>query len=157
MGDVVVGGRVNHFRSHSDHSLDGKGRLNVPTRFRDVLRRHFDDVLMVVPWEDCLRAYPQPVWEKIEVTLLDRIKEKPEQKRMMEHVIRVVTPCPLDKQGRILLSPKLRDLIGIEKDVVLSGVLKYFEIWDKGTWEEKQKPTTDEFESFDRAIIEWGL
>ena len=62
-----------------------------------------------------------------------------------------------EKQGRILLSPKIRSLFGIKKDVVLSGVLKYFEIWDKDTWEEKQKPTADEFESFDMAIIEWGL
>ncbi|MEA2083242.1 MAG: division/cell wall cluster transcriptional repressor MraZ [Thermodesulfobacteriota bacterium] len=148
---------MNHFRSHSDHSLDGKGRLNVPTRFLEVVRRHFDDVLMVLPWEDCLRVYPKPVWKKFEVTLSEKIKEKPEQKKMMEHMIRVVTPCPIDKQGRILLSPKLRAIFDIKKDVVLSGVLRYFEIWNKSTWEEKQKPTRDEFESFDMAIIEWGL
>ncbi len=157
MDETAINNKVNNFRGQSDHSLDGKGRLNIPARFRDVLGGYQDDSLMVVPWKDCLKAYPTAEWEKLEATLRNKAREQPAQLKTIKYMIGAVTLCSLDKQNRILLSPKLRAGGFITKEVVLSGVLEYFEIWDKTTWEQNHKPSADEFDNFDKAILEWGL
>ncbi len=148
---------VNHFRGRSEHSLDGKGRLSIPARFRDVLRKQYDGRLMVTPWNKCLRAYPLPQWEKMEMTLLANLREQPDMKKMISYMIGGVAECVLDKQGRILLSPKLREECGIGREVVLSGVMTYFEILDKISWEVDSKPTPEDFASFEISLLKSGL
>jgi len=68
-----------------------------------------------------------------------------------------VVECPIDKQGRILLPPKLREEGGINKEVVITGVMTYFEILDKQTWEADNKPSTADFESFEVSLLKSGL
>ncbi len=148
---------VNHFRGRSEHVLDGKGRLNIPTRFRDVLRQQYDERLMVTPWRKSLKAYPLPQWESMEMTLLTRLKERPDMNKMIKYMIGGVVECPLDKQGRILLPPKLREECGIQKEVVVSGVMTYFEILDKEGWELDNKPSEDDFETFEQSLLSSGL
>ncbi len=150
-------GPIYHFRGRSEHNLDGKGRLSIPARFRDVLRRQYDERLMVIPWHKCLRAYPFPQWEKLEVGLLASMREQPEMKKMATYVIGGVVECQLDKQSRVLLPPKLREEGGIHREVVLSGVMTYFEILDKKSWEEENKPTADDYASFDVSLLKAGL
>ena len=157
MVESIVKVPVNHFRGRSEHVLDGKGRLNIPTRFRDVLRQQYDESLMVTPWRKCLKAYPLPQWEKMEMTLLTRLKEQPDMKKMIRYMIGGVVACTLDKQGRILLPPKLRQECSIGKEVVISGVMTYFEILGKETWEKDNKPTEDDFESFEHSLLSSGL
>jgi MraZ protein len=157
MVDAIVKVPVNHFRGRSEHVLDGKGRLNIPSRFKDVLRQQYDESLMVTPWRKCLKAYPLPQWEKMEMTLLTRLKEQPDMKKMIRYMIGGVVACNLDKQGRILLPPKLRQECGIGKEVVISGVMTYFEILDKDTWEKDSKPTEGDFESFEHSLLSSGL
>ena len=157
MTSSVIRNPVNHFRGRSEHSLDGKGRLNIPARFRDVLRHQYDERLMLTPWTKCLKAYPLPQWEKLEMTLLARLQEQPDMKKMIRYMIGGVVECSLDKQGRILLPPKLREECGINKEVVISGVMTYFEILDKKTWEIDNKPTSEDFENFEMSLLRSGL
>jgi len=154
--DVLLN-QVNHFRGRSEHSLDGKGRLSIPARFRDILRKQYDERLMVTPWMKCLKAYPLPQWEKMEITLLARLQEQPDMKKMIRYMIGGVVECSLDKQGRILLPPKLREECGVDKDVVVSGVMTYFEILDKKSWEIDSKPTPDDFNKFEVSLLSSGL
>ena len=155
-GDLIVD-PTNHFRGRSEHSLDGKGRLNIPTRFREVLRLQYDDRLMVTPWLKCLKVYPVLQWEKMEIQLLEHLQDQPDMKKMIRYMIGGVVECPLDKQGRILLPPKLREEGGINKEVVITGVMTYFEILDKQTWEADNKPSTADFESFEVSLLKSGL
>ena len=147
-GDLIVD-PGNHFRGRSEHSLDGKGRLNIPTRFREVLGVRYDDRLMVYPWNKCLKVYPLFQWEEMESQLDERQKVQPDLRKMIRYIIGGVVECPLDKQGRILLPPKLREEGGINKEVVITGVRTYFEIRDKQIWEADNKFSTAEFENFD--------
>jgi MraZ protein len=156
VGELIVD-PGNHFRGRSEHSLDGKGRLNIPTRFREVLRAQYDERLMVTPWNQCLRVYPVQQWEKMEVQLLAHLKDQPEMSKMIRYMIGGVVECPLDKQGRILLSPKLREEGGISREVVITGVMTYFEILDKQTWEADNKPTVADFASFEISLLKSGL
>jgi len=131
--------------------------LSIPARFKDILRQSYEERLMITPWRNCLKAYPLPQWEKMELTLLARLKEQPNMNKMIRYMIGGVVECPLDKQGRILLPPKLRQECGIEREVVVCGVMTYFEILDRETWERNNKPSADDFELFEQDLLSSGL
>lgn len=158
MSDGGVRETVLRFRSYSEHTLDPKGRLNIPTRFRDVLKEQYgSDLLMVTQWQKCLRAYPAAEWEIFENILLDKGKNQPKFGDFVRYVITGVVECPLDKQGRILLPPALRASMSIEKDVVVAGVLQFFEIWDKSAWEEVSRQTRENFTDFTENLATLGI
>lgn len=157
MADCVLKIPVNHFRGRSDHGLDEKGRLNIPTRFREVLRRLNDDRLIVSPQNYCLKIYPVAEWEKLELALRTQGAKTPGMINMVRHLVGGADECALDRQGRILLPPKSREECGITKDVVVSGMIGYFEVWNKETWERQYKPSTEDVQSFEQTLLELGL
>ncbi|MFO7606293.1 MAG: division/cell wall cluster transcriptional repressor MraZ [Desulfurivibrionaceae bacterium] len=158
MESALIRGAVHNFRGRSEHNLDDKGRLNIPTRFRDVLRRQYkDNLLMVSPWQNCLKAYPMAQWEKLELNLLDTSKKQPEIIKMVRYIVGGVVECPLDKQGRILLPGKMRTDCGVDREILVSGMISYFEIWDKKTWETENQPSAEDFRSFELNLLEIGL
>lgn len=157
MADEGVKNPVCRFRSRSEHLLDAKGRLNIATRFREALRRQGDERLMIVPWHNCIRAYPLPQWEELEMTLLAQGQKSPETVKLIRYMIGGAEECVLDKQGRILLSAPLREDCGIRKEVVANGMITYFEIWDKEVWETKNKPADEDFHNFEKVLQETGL
>ena len=142
------------FRSKTEHILDAKGRLNFPSRFRDVLRGLGSDVLMVSPWNDHLRAYPLAEWEILESTLLEQGAELGD---FVRYVVGGVTECSLDKQGRIRLPPDLRLDVNLEKDVVLTGMLDWVEIWNKEAWDQKHTSTKKSFGDHKAKLAELGI
>ena len=148
---------INRFRSRSEHSLDSKGRLNIPSRFRDVLQSEHQEKLMVTNWHKCLKAFPSRVWEQIETTLLVQGKKQPGMDSFRRYVISGVAECSPDKQGRILLPPTLRVDFDLKKDVVLNGMLDHFEIWDKTAWENERKLTRDKFSDFEQSLSALGI
>lgn len=156
MAEGVIKNTVHHFRGRSEHVLDEKGRLNIATRFRDVLRCQYDERVMVTPWNNFIKAYPVSEWEALEITLRHQGKKHPHLKQMMRYMIGGVVECSLDKQGRILLPQNLRIECGINKEIIANGMISYFEIWDKETWE-KSKPSADMFVDFDRALTDLEL
>lgn len=148
---------MQRFRSRSEHTLDPKGRLIIPARFRDVLREEYSENLIITNWQKCLRAYPLPEWEVLEEKLLDPATQQSNFGRMVRYLVSGVTECPLDKQGRILLPLQLRGELGIGKDIVLVGMLRHFEIWDKEAWEEETRATRDNFETFQEGLAALGV
>ena len=154
----LIRGPVYNFRGRSDHNLDGKGRLNIPTRFREVLMKQYkDERLMVFPWQKCLKAYPLARWEELEYNLLNTGKKNPETVKMVRYMVGGVVECQLDKQGRVLLPAKMRIDCGIKKEILVSGMISYFEIWDKTAWEEENRPTDKDFSNFELNLLESGL
>lgn len=157
MNETIVKSPVNHFRGRSEHALDEKGRLNIATRFREVLRRQYDERLMITPWHNCLKAYPLPQWEEMEMTLRAEGKKNPNMVKLIRFMVGGVVECGLDKQGRVLLPPNLRTDCGLDKEVVVNGMITYFEIWNKKTWEADNKPSGDNFQNFEQTLLELGL
>jgi len=145
------------FRSRSEHALDPKGRLNIPTRFREVLREVYSDTLVVTNWQKSLKAYPVSEWDKIEEKLKNQAPSHPGFGDFVRYVISGVTECSLDKQGRILLPGSLRAEFGIVKDVVLNGMLDHFEIWDKAAWMDETRRTRDKFGDFEEGLSSMGI
>ena len=145
------------FRSRSEHTLDAKGRLNIPSRFREVLRGAYTESLIVTNWEKSLKVYPVAEWEILEEKLLTQGNTQPGFSDFVRYVISGVTECGLDKQGRILLPVSLRSEFGINKDVVLNGMLHHFEIWDKTAWQNEVRRTREDFNSFREGLSSLGI
>ncbi|MDY0349654.1 MAG: division/cell wall cluster transcriptional repressor MraZ [Desulfobulbaceae bacterium] len=145
------------FRSRSEHTLDAKGRLNIPTRFREVLRRKYSEKLIVTNWKKSLRAYPVVVWRKLEDTLVNEAPKHLGMSDFVRYVISGVSECTLDKQGRILLPGSLRAEFNIENEVVLNGMLDHFEIWDKSAWIAQTRETRANFQDFEVGLSSLGI
>ena len=145
------------FRSRSEHSLDAKGRLNIPARFREVLSEVYSNALIVTNWQKSLKAYPVAEWEALEEKLLCQGRNQPGMSAFVRYVISGVTECSLDKQGRILLPAMLRNEFGMSKEVVLNGMLDHFEIWDKGAWQDEVRRTREDFTSFREGLSSLGI
>jgi MraZ protein len=151
----MVGSR---FRSKFDHTIDENGRLSFPSRFRDVLRQYESEVLIAIPWDAHLRAYPLAEWENIENKLTARDGDPFED---LDRIIRYLESesfeCVLDKQGRILLPPALRTDIGLKRDIVLIGMIDRIEIWDKDSWNIERKVGREHFGELKVLIKKRGI
>ena len=147
----------SRFRTKSEHGLDTKGRLNFPSRFRDVLAQYGSGTLIVVPWKKHLRAYPVSEWEIIEDKLLDHGKEQSQMGSFIRWVFSGVTECHLDKQGRILLPATLRTDLRIGKNVILTGMRDWVEIWDRDAWTLEIETTRANCDSFDEGLSKLGI
>lgn len=145
------------FRSRSEHTLDSKGRLNIPTRFREVLREVYTENLIVTNWHKCLRAYPVAEWEELEEKLINTEGMPPGFDDFVRYIISGVTECTVDKQGRILVPGTLRTEFNFGKEVVLNGMLHHFEIWDKNAWVEQTRKTRDRFADFSSGLSSLGI
>lgn len=123
------------FRGVNSLTLDGKGRLAIPTRYRETLDRDCGGRLVVtVDRDHCLLLYPLPEWEEIE-RKLTRLPSLNEQARRLQRLlIGHATECDMDGNGRILLPPPLRTFANLERAVVLIGQGNKFEIWDEQQW-----------------------
>lgn len=123
------------FRGKYDHAIDEKGRLSFPSRFREVLRCYQSEILIAIPWENHLRAYPLAEWEILENNLKNgRDGDADAIDRMLRYFESESYEILADKQGRILLPPPLRSEVGLKKDIVLIGMIERVEIWDRETW-----------------------
>lgn len=127
------------FRGVNSLTLDGKGRLAIPTRYRETLDRDCGGRLVVtVDRDHCLLLYPLPEWEEIE-RKLTRLPSLNEQARRLQRLlIGHATECDMDGNGRILLPPPLRTFANLERAVVLIGQGNKFEIWDEQQWNERR-------------------
>jgi len=147
----------NRFRSRTEHTLDSKGRLNFPTRFREVLRQLASETLMIAPWKSHLRAYPLAEWEALETKLLTQGGEQPGLGSFVRYVVGGVAECNLDKQGRIRIPADLRNDVNLTKDIVLTGMLDWVEIWDKDDWYAETKATRDSFDEHEAGLSKLGI
>jgi MraZ protein len=155
---VGTGGKSKpHFRGQSLHFLDEKGRLRIPTRYRELLQHNYSDHLVVTMMGECLVAYPPEVWEKIEEKALALSQIQPQQRAFMRFVVSSAVECEFDKQGRILIPPILREMAGLEKEVFLAGMLTSFEIWAKSKWDVQLKWSKENFQQMAEEIANYGL
>ena len=128
------------FRGVNTVNLDSKGRLAIPTRYRDQLARLCEGQMVVtVDRDGCLLLYPLPEWEEIERKLARLSSFQKQTRRLQRLLIGHATECEMDGNGRILLSQPLREFAGLEKAVVLIGQSNKFEIWSESTWTERRK------------------
>ena len=124
------------FRGGPVLTLDGKGRLSVPARWRDVLMATVQGQMIVAKNPDgCLSLYPLPVWEAFENSVLSLATENDAWRRFF---IGSATEVELDGAARVLIPPELRDWAGLMDKVKFMGVGSHFELWDSARHEARE-------------------
>jgi len=125
------------FQGATELSVDAKGRLAVPTRYRDALISGGAAVVLTAHPDGCVLLYPRLAWEPIG-SKIQSLSSFNEQARWWQRLlVGFAEETSLDAQGRILLSPALRKFADLKKDVMLVGQGSHFELWDVALWEEK--------------------
>jgi len=125
------------FRGSSFHTIDAKGRIIIPSRFRDVIRSGDGNGLMISKMDSALVAYLPDEWHKIESKILSKAEKSAEMRRFRRVFIGGAFECTCDKQDRILIPPTLRQYAELTREIVLVGVLDHFEIWSRSKWEQE--------------------
>lgn len=124
------------FSGRYEHTIDNKGRVSIPSRFREILSsRYADDRLILTSYVlPCLIAYPVTEWQAIEEKIRGLPRFDPKVMQVKRVLVSGATECPIDKNGRILIPPVLRAFAGLEKEVVWAGMTDNVEIWSKKNW-----------------------
>ena len=116
-------------------TLDAKGRLAIPTRYRERIAQRCDGQLVATVDKDyCLLLYPLPDWEEIERKLMRLPSLDKRARRLQRLMVGHATEVDVDGHGRILLSRELREFAGLERQAVLLGQGNRFELWDEERW-----------------------
>ncbi len=125
------------FRGLTAIQIDAKGRLSIPSRYRTALIQETGEsvVITIDTEQPCLLLYPTPRWLEIEQKLEQLPSFQPASRRIQRLLMGHATDVELDKQGRILLPPSLREYARLDKAAILVGQGKKFEIWDDAQWQ----------------------
>lgn len=145
------------FRGRYQHTIDPKGRLSVPAKFRDELAQ-YDGRLIVVPNENSLEVHPLEEWERLESRISEQSQFDPEVRKLGRLYISRAKEVALDNVGRILLPPDSRQQAGLVKDVTLLGPgRRYFEVWDRPRFDEYERTNGDGLPSLFERLSQLGV
>lgn len=140
----------NSLMGSYSHNIDAKGRMNFPTKLRELLGVNF---IITKGLDNCLFVYSITEWAELE----EKIKALPLSKgrNLQRFFFSGATEVESDKQGRILIPQHLREYAGLEKDVIVIGASNRAEIWDKAKWDEQNADVSQEL--LEEAMDELGF
>ncbi len=142
------------FIGEYQHTLDNKGRIIIPSKFRTELGEEF---VMTKGLDNCLFVYPKTEWSILE----EKLKQLPLTNRDARAFVRFfflgASECELDKQGRVLIPPNLREHSKLEKEVVIIGVSTRIEIWSKEEWDSYNNDDSLSYDSIAEKMAELGI
>ncbi|EJC1154544.1 division/cell wall cluster transcriptional repressor MraZ [Cronobacter sakazakii] len=144
------------FRGATLVNLDSKGRLSVPTRYRDLLNDASSGqmVCTIDIHHPCLLLYTLPEWGIIEQKLSRLSSMNPAERRVQRLLLGHASECQMDSAGRLLLAPVLRQHAGLTKQVMLVGQFNKFELWDEATWHQQVREDIDAEQSSSEVLSE---
>jgi len=139
------------FIGEYQHNLDAKGRIIIPSKFREELHTTF---ILTRGLDGCLTIYSLKQWEK----LFEEVNKLPTTKKDARSYVRMLTAtaseCTLDNQGRIAIPSFLSKPVGIEKECVIIGANDHIEIWDKNAWDNYYLEASNSFEDVAENLSE---
>lgn len=135
-----------------NHTIDAKGRLIIPSKFRESLG---DEFVVTKGLDGCLFVYDNKEWSAFEEKLKSLPLTNKDARQFVRFFLAGATLAEVDKQGRILVPANLREFAGLEKEVVLVGVASRVEIWSKARWEDTA--SYDDVEEIAEHMAELGL
>jgi MraZ protein len=144
------------FWGSHEHVLDEKGRTSLPKEFRELLRGLKGD-----PWltarTQCLTIFPPGEFDAFRKRLTDASSAIESIQRLQRLILGMAAPAAVDKQGRILIPPKLRKWAGLDREIVFTGVGKSIEIWDRARHEADLEQTRVLYPEFTEILKDFGL
>lgn len=152
------------FRGRYEYSLDTKGRLNIPAKFRELITQEYNSELVITTaLEGYLDCFPLAIWTEVEKKLNALPSSRMEVKRFKRFYISGAVECSLDKQGRVLLPPTLRNWAGLdqkENNVVIAGQIDKLEFWSQDRWSVETQAITgspEDVKDIFEALEELGV
>lgn len=142
------------FLGEHQHSLDAKGRLIIPAKFRAGLGERF---IVTRGLDRCLFAYSLTEWQAIEAKLKALPLTQSDARAFVRFFFSGATECELDKQGRIMLPANLREYAELEREVTSVGVSTRVEIWSRARWEEYVRKASASFHEIAEKIVDLGI
>ena len=144
------------FRGATLVNLDSKGRLAVPTRYRNLLSEESQGqmVCTIDLHQPCLLLYTLPAWEIIEKKLASLSSMNPLERRVQRLLLGHASECQMDNAGRLLLANTLRQHANLSKEVMLVGQFNKFELWDEQTWYQQVREDIDAEQSAQAPLSE---
>jgi len=142
------------FLGEYQHSLDAKGRIIVPSRFREELGERF---IATKGLDNCLFLYPMDEWKTIEEKLRTLPFTRADVRSFARFFFSGAAELEIDKQGRILLPPNLRDYAGIERELFIIGVGSRVEIWSGEKWAEYNRTAESSYEAIAENLVDLGF
>lgn len=139
------------FMGEYDHTIDEKGRLIIPSKFRDGLS---DEFVITAGLDGCLFVYPMEEWE----LFIEELKKLPgtkEGRQLQRYFLAGAASCEMDKQGRVLIPNKLREHGQLDKEVVSVGIINKLEIWSKERWNSNNN--YEDVDQIAERMAEFGL
>jgi len=140
------------------HSLDSKGRLSIPVKFREILNTESNGtIIMTTDLDLCLAAYPMNEWQ----SFMEKARKLPTMdkgvKRFFRFLFSSASECFLDRQGRVLIPLNLREYAGLNGNAVVVGGGSKFEVWNPGKWEENEVLVSENAPQIQGALAKLGM
>ena len=143
------------FYGEFEHALDRKGRIIIPSKFRDALKEHYIERFFITRGLDkCLFMFAEDEWRSQEQKFKAMSFTKSEFRRFNRIYFSGASDLIPDKQGRILVPPYLKEYAGIKRDVFIIGVSNRIEIWGRESWKEYYQTSKDTFEDVAEKLID---
>jgi len=142
-----------HFLGIYNHTLDAKGRVSVPSRFRDILKVAYRSLEVVMVKRDgSITVFPYDEWEKFAEKTQSLPQTSKKNRNYQRSVFANAIEAEIDKSGRVNIPDTLIKSLEIEKDLVIVGVQNRFEIWSKAAWENFEDEESEEAEDVGRTL-----
>lgn len=142
------------FLGEFEHTIDDKGRVAIPARFREELGERF---VLTKGFEPCLQAFPRPMWEELALKI-DRLPlGSPQARNMRRLLFAPAAEVEVDRQGRILIPQGLREYAGLAEEVLITGMNTYFELWSGQRWRTLQDEINDSGAAIAEQMADLGI
>lgn len=147
---------IYRFIGHHSYNLDNKGRVSIPSDFREVLSDRYDERLVLMKHYDrCLVAHPLEEWQKLDEKITSLPASDPMVTKFLRNFYSSAKVCELDRQGRILIPPALKTYAGLSREVIIIGMSNKIELWDLETWN-RENPEED-YSAVRNAMAAYGI
>ncbi|GAB4437934.1 MAG: division/cell wall cluster transcriptional repressor MraZ [Chloroflexi bacterium OHK40] len=142
------------FLGEFEHTIDDKGRVAIPARFREELGERF---VVTKGFDPCLQAFPMSYWAQLTEKVNRLPIGSPEARNFRRILFAAAAEVEVDRQGRILIPQNLREYAGLAEEVLITGMSTYFELWSGQRWRELQGDLSDNAPAIAEKLADLGI